>query len=249
LFSDQSGVVGMMPTPCNYVQSTYDAATNSVHSALGVPMFVNALGGFSNPASAVDLANPSNVLGAMCEECYVKNGSGADVIQTGTMWTNVENAEIAMAAKHKIFWDYARASGDPTVETAVRTYVYASFLLSYDPSYSMFEEAFTTPSGFPVMPETGLVPTQPITTASTVTGYLTAGGAYFREFSACYYQGAFVGRCAAAVNPSTATVQLPAGYTHSMVVSGSGVLDGGTVSFNGPQISQLAPGTGTVLFP
>jgi hypothetical protein len=250
VFSDDSGSVWGITLPCNYSQSAYDAAVNAVHSSLGVTMWVNALGAAPNPDSAVDLVQPGNVLGAMCEICYAGNSSAGDYIQTGTAWQNVEQAEIDTAAAHKIFWDYARATGDPSSETALRTYVYASLLLSGDPSHVMLQEAFQSPTGFPVMPETGLVAEQPLTTSATVAGYQAAGGAYFRELAACYYRGAFVNKCAVAVNPSAASAPVPTtSYSHSLVLSGGGVLDGGSAAFNGPAVSQLAPGTAVILFP
>lgn len=250
VFSDDSGSVWGITLPCNYSESSYDAAVNSVHSSLGVPMWVNALGAPPNPANAVDLVAPSNVLGAMCEICYAGNGSNGDYIQTGSSWENVENAEINTVSQRKVFWDYARATGDPSVETALRTYVYASLLLSYDPSYVMLQEAFQSGTGFPVMPEAGLVALNPLTTATSVAGYQAAGGAYFREFGACYYQGNFVANCAVAINPGSGTVPVPStSYSHSLVLSGGGVLDGGTIGFNGPAVSQLSPGSAVILFP
>lgn len=250
MFSDQTGAVGGMGAPCNYDQASYDAATNAVHAALGVPIIVNALGSFSNPASGVDLTNPSNVIGAMCELCYARNTTGSDTIETGTLWQNAENAEILMMSKQKIFWDYARLSGDPTTEIGLRTYAYASFLISYDPAYAMFQEALQSPSGFPVMPEVGLVPTQPLTTASSISGYVAPGGAYFREFGQCFYRGAFVSNCAVVINAGNAPVPVPStSYSHSMVLSGGGVLDGGTISLTGPAATSLAPGTAAILFP
>jgi hypothetical protein len=250
MFSDDTGGVFGITLPCNYSQAAYDAAVNSVHTALGVPLWVNALGGAPNPATAIDLAQPANVLGAMCELCYGGDGSSGDYIQTGTSWVNVENAEIGMVAQHRVFWDYARMAGDASTETGMRVYVYASFLLGYDPAYAMLQEAFTTSSGFPVMPETGLVAENPLTTAASASGYQAPGGSYFREFAGCYYRGAFVNNCAVVVNPGTASVPVPTtSYTHSLVLSGSGVLDGGTASFGGPAVTQLAPGTGAILFP
>lgn len=251
LFADDTGAVGGVTLPCNYTQSSYDAAIDSVHSAMGVPIWVNALGGAPNPQNAIDLAQPGNVLGAMCEMCYATNGSGSDAAQTGTTWQNVEQAEIGVVGMHKVFWDYARMSGDASAETALRTYAYASFLLSYDPSYAMYQDALKSPSGFPVMPETGLVPENPLTTASSVSGYAQPGGAYMREFAACYYLGQFVGNCAVVVNSSpTSSVPVPTtSYSHSMVLSGYGVLDGGTVNFSGPQVSTLAPASAAILFP
>lgn len=250
LFSDDTAAVGGITLPCSYAESSYHAAVNAVDSGLGVPMWLNALGSDPNPANSVDLAQPSNVIGAMCELCYGGNGSSGDYVQTGTSWLNVENAEIGMAAQRKIFWDYARVTGNPSAETGLRTYLYASFLLGYAPGYSMLTEAFSTSSGLPVMPETGLVAENPLTTAASVSGYLAPGGSYFREFAACYYRGAFVGKCAVDVNPSASTAPVPTtSYSHSLVLSGSGVLDGGSAAFNGPKVSQLTSGTAAILFP
>jgi hypothetical protein len=186
----------------------------------------------------------------MCEECYANDPNG-DVAQTGTSWQNVENAEIGVVGMHKVFWDYARMAGDASAETALRTYAYASFLLSYDPAYTMYQDALKTPSGFPVMPETGFVPQNPLTTASSVAGYAQPGGAYMREFGACYYLGQFVAKCAVVVNPNPSTsVPVPTtSYSHSMVLSGYGVLDGGTVSFTGPAVTTLGPASAAILFP
>ena len=249
LFADDSGAVWGITLPCNWDEASYDSAVNAVHTALGVPMWINALGAAPNPANAVDLVQPSNVLGAMCEMCYSLNGT-SDSVQTGTSWQNVENAEIGTIAQHKVFWLYGRATGSAATETALRIYTYASFLLTYDPNYTMFQEALSTPSGFPVMPETALVPTNPLTTQSSISGYLAPGGAYMREFAGCYNQGTFVANCAVVVNPGATTVPIPTtSYAHALVVSGSGVLDGGTASFSGPAPTQLSPSTAAILFP
>ncbi len=250
IFSDDVGSMYGVTAPCNYDEQSFDNAINAVDSSLGVPIFVNALG--NNAAYSLSLVNPSNVIGAMCEECYGNNSTGTDTVSTAGngFWQHIENSEIGMVAAHKIFWDYARLSGNPALETGMRTYVYSSFLLTFDPAYTMFEEAFPTPSGLPVMPETGLVVLQPLSTASSVSGYLSSTGAYFREFGACYYLGAFVNKCAVVVNPGKTSVSVPTtSYSHSMTLAGSGVLDGGTASFNGPQITALAPASGAVLFP
>ena len=251
VFADDTGTIeGPSTQPCNYVQSTWDQATNTVIASLGTPVFINALGQ-QNPVQATDMLQPSNVLGAMCELCYSRNGGpNGDFVQTGSNWTNVENAEIATVNMHKIFWDYGRASGSASSETGLRVYTYASFLLTYDPNYTMFQEALATPSGFPVFPEVGFVPMNPLTTQSSVSGYQGPGGVYFREFADCYYQGQFVNSCAVAVNPNSSSAPVPStSYQHSMVLSGAGVLDGGSVSFNGGPVSTLAPGTAAILLP
>lgn len=251
IFSDDTGAMGGLPLPCNWSLSSYQSATNAVHASLKVPVFVNTLGAAADPVNQVGYANASNVIGAMCEICFAAyNSSDVDYPQTGTYWQDIENAAIQLVANHKIFWDYARAIGNPSTETSLRNYIYASFLLSYSPSYSMLQEAFKSTYDFPVMPETGLVPESPLTTASSVTGYHTATGAYMRQFGACYYRGVYKGKCAVVVNPTGSTVTMPTtAYSHSMVLSGGGVLDGGSVSFGGTRPSSLGPAQGVVLFP
>lgn len=247
LFSDDTGAVGGIPLPCNFSQSSYASATNSVHQSLGVPTFVNTLGAGSYPDDQIDYAQASNAIGAMCEECYAAyNSSKIDYAIDGTAWQHTENAEIDMVAMHKIFWDYARVIGDPSTETGLRAYIYASFLLSYDPSYAMLQEAFRSASGFPIMPETGLVPLDPLSTASTVSGY-ARGGVYMREFADCYYRGSSVGACAVVVNPTGASAAVPSNsYTHAMALTGGGVLDGGSATFNAAAPSTLGPDGGAI---
>lgn len=248
LFSDDTGALGGIALPCNYSQSAYVSATNAVDESLGVPMFVNTLGAGSYPDGQVGYAQASNVLGAMCEECYAAyNSSKVDYAIGGTVWQHTENAEIALVGMHKIFWDYARAIGDPSAETGLRTFIYGSFLLGYDPSYAMLQEAFKSATGFPVMPETGLVPMNPLTTASSVSGYAN-GSVYMRQFANCYYRGVGIGACAVVVNPNSTSASIPANsYAHAMALSGGGVLDGGSASFTAPAVTSLAANSAAVL--
>lgn len=251
VFSDDTGAMGGLSLPCNWSLSAYQSATNAVHAALKVPVFVNTLGAASNPENQVGyVTGASNVIGGMCELCLAVHGSSGDVAQTGTYWQEIENAAIQLVAHDKIFWDYARAIGNPSSETPLRNYVYASFLLSYSPSYSMLQEAFQSAYSFPVMPETGFVPMSPVTTASSVSGYATSTGAYMRQFGACYYRGSYKGKCAVVVNPTGSTVTVPTtAYAHSLGLVGGGVLDGGYVTFTGGRPSSLGPGQGVILLP
>jgi hypothetical protein len=248
LFVDDTGALGGLPLPCNYSLAEYQSATTRDLESLRTPVFVNTLGvGLSLPQ--VGYALGSNVLGAMCEMCIVRNESGVDTAELTTTWESVENAAIEMAAKHKIFWLYARPEGSSS-EYALRTYIYASFLLTYAGEYSMIQESFRTSDGFPVLPETGLVPTDPLTTESSVTGYMRSGGAYMREYGACYYLGVNRGRCAVVVNPQTGSVRVPTtAYGHSLLLRGDSVLDGGSVSFSGGRITALSRATAAILFP
>lgn len=253
IFADDTGSVWGITLPCNYSQSAWISGTNAVESSLGKPMFINALNGNSQTAQ-VAYTNASNVIGAMCESCYAYwdtvSGVKRDFARYGSTWVDTENAQALMASRHKIFWEYARAIGSAASETSLRNYTYASFLLTFDPNYSMLQEVWHTPSGFEVFPEAGLVPMNPVTTYSTISGYQRSGGAYMREFGACYYRGVNKGRCAVVVNNTKSSEPMPTtAYSHAMVLSGYGVLDGGTVSFAGSRPSSLGPTTGYVLFP
>lgn len=247
VFSDDTGAISGM-VPCNFSLSTYQAATNAIDARIPYKLFLNTLGA-GNPVAQVGYTTASNVLGAMCEACITKNPSTGDVPVLNAGWADTENAEIRMIAIHKIYWLYARASG-PATEYQLRNFTIASFLLAYDPNYAMLEEALRTPSGFEVFPEAGLVPMNPLTTATSVGGYLKSNGTYMREFGACYYRGTLRSKCAVVVNPTSYTKTLPTtAYGHAMVLSGYGVRDGGTVSFSGGRPSLLPAGSGVILFP
>jgi|SRR5579884_205468 len=253
IFSDNTDSMGGIPLPCGYSQSTYISATNSVDTNLHIPILFNGFGNVTVPSSQTSLLTPSNVLGGMCEICLSghNNRTNTDYVVTDSKWQGEEQAEIATVAKHKLYWVYARATGSAASSIKSRMYVIASFLMTYDPKYAMLQEAYSTANGFKVEPETGLVPMSPLTTSSTIGGYLRSGGAYMREFGACYYRGVNKGRCAVVVNSKgSGSVTVPTTYYHhSMTLSGGGVSSGGTVSFSASRPSSLAAGTGAILFP
>lgn len=245
-FSDDTdGNGGVNPAPCNYTFASWLAATNTIDMELNVPMFVNALNAWTtggSPTLQVPVVNPPNVLGAMCEACYVSNGG----VVSGNSWMNEENAEIGVINDRKIFWEYARNVGAASSSQALRLYGYASFLLTYDPSYAMYETAFYTPSNFPIMPEQGLVPMEPVNTSASVSGYMT-GSVAERRFAQCYYRGQSIGSCAVAINIGSTTAPVPVQYPASMVLVGGGVQEGGQANFTGPMVSFLQPHTAAIL--
>ncbi|MGH7661229.1 MAG: hypothetical protein ACRENA_10005, partial [Vulcanimicrobiaceae bacterium] len=125
---------------------------------------------------------------------------------------------------------------------------------TYSASSSVLWEYFSTPSGLHVFPESEVVPTSPLVAApGSIASLHAPGGAYVREYGACYVAGQSVGPCAAVVNPSTASVPFPAlsrTYGHTMALSGYGILDGGNVSTNGSgPPATIAPESGLVVFP
>ncbi|HET7814025.1 MAG TPA: hypothetical protein VFL13_06600 [Candidatus Baltobacteraceae bacterium] len=272
LFEDNAAVIGGVEgLPCGYLYNgNFIPATNSINSQVTnsagktALLFVNTINGWwidnDGPAGWVDatsLSAPANVLGLECEQCYLRHTQGiSNGKLIGATWMSMENAEIAMVQKQKIFWSYANstcAAGDTALALDQRMYEYASALLSYDPAYLMFQECFaSTPSNFLIMPETQLVPEMPTVTAtSSVLSYLVNGNLYARQFAACYYAGALVGPCAVLINPSATTYAIPSNiyiaYTNSVILQGTGLLDGGTLLFTGTKPASVGPYSGAVL--
>jgi hypothetical protein len=249
LFSDDTAsMYGLSARPCDWSDSTWVSATNTLDKYLYVSMWVNGLNTTNDATTRVPLVDPPDVLGAICEACYVTDYNGSDRAVTGYLWTNREQAEIDVIARGKTFWAYPRAAGSAGSEIAQRIYGYASFLLTYEPAHAIIQEAFSTPSGFKVFPETGLVPENPEKTSSTLGDYRWASGAYGRRFEHCYFRGVDKGECAVVINPTTATVPIDTNFAHRLVLEGYGVLDAHEVYFNGSKVTSLAPGHAAILF-
>lgn len=259
-FADDTYEPLSAPSPCGYLRDLWHAALNSVDASVNVPLIINTFGGshgtdMATVQSRVTLLSPPNVVGAMYESCLGGHGGWGQttpvdwVPNTSMSWFQTEYSQIQTVLQHKSFWCYQKMTGDGATLVQKRLYAYASFLLTYDPAYSVYQTAMATPSKFLVFPETGLVPMNPTVTATDVSGYLQSSGAYVRHFNSCYYRGTLVGPCAVAVNPSpSATAMLTEPFAHSAMLSGDGVLDGGSMSFNGPAVTVLPPTTAAILF-
>jgi hypothetical protein len=272
LVVDNVAVVGgMAGLPCAYrYNGNFIPATNTIDGQVTTSagkiatLFLNTINGWWVDNDGTDgwvdstkLSAPANVLGLMCEQCYIRHTQSTTSGKiVGAQWMSLENAEISMVQKHKIFWAYGNstcAPGNSTLGLDQRMYQLTSALLSYDPAYLMFEECFaTTPSNFLVMPETQFVPEMPsVTASSSVLTYLVNGNLYARRFSDCYYKGARIGSCAVLVNPSSSSYAVPAAiygaYATRIAFVGNGVLDGGTLSFTAAKFSPVGPFSGEVL--
>jgi hypothetical protein len=137
-------------------------------------------------------------------------------------------------------------------ETDPRIYTLASFLMTYNPSTSILWDQYATPSGFHVEPESQLVVLDPLVAApSSVSALLQTGGTYGRQYKECFVAGQYVGPCAVVVNSNSTAAPFPfPQYTHTLVLSGSGVLDGGSVATNGPAPPLTLPGDeAAIVFP
>lgn len=216
-----------------------------------------------------------SVAGAMLEG-FVWNNKNAggyydNLGRPASAWVSQEDMQIATLAAGKLFnvevnGPFTTFESDPTTAAAIsaRMYVYTSFLLTYDPTGADIGSGIMphvlwgieighSSTGINETPEEQFVALYPVQTAKQTVNELQIGtsGLYEREFLGCYYAGTLVGKCAVVVNPSNTAsvpVSLPQ-YTHSVVVSGSDILDGGAASMVGPQVTSLAPNTGAILLP
>jgi len=208
-------------------------------------IIVNALSVFADKPdlhrSPLAVLTPANVLGGMCEDCYGSNTP--DALKGGVEWQDDEDLEIRTIQLHKIFWDYVRYIGNVP---AARIYTFASFMLAWDPHYSIYQTAYkpTTPGQLHVTPETGIVAHDPTVQVKSIGELRDVGGTYVREYRRCYYRRVPIGACAFVVNSDSVAHPAPrfaASFRHTIALHGGMVLEGGTVSANGPQMPATVP--------
>ncbi len=200
----------------------------------------------------LSLLADSNVQGGDLEGCY---SDEQHAIEGQGAWPLIENTEITVNNENKTFECMARDQSPADESYPERIFNLASFLLTYNPNYSIFAEEYATPDDFHVFPESGLVALSPVVAEPTdvqgVTALRTSTGVYGRQYNACYLRGVSVGPCAVAISRDYgAPHSWPySGYGHTLTLSGNGVLDGGTVSVNGPAPpSVMQPYTAVIAF-
>jgi hypothetical protein len=240
--------------PCGYTLPSWTAASNANDTLLGPSLIIyNGLGtlgdGYGQPPPSI-LLNPT-AYGGMMEDCYGKD-SVTNPLPKTTVWLNYETTEGTMAAIQKFFVCRGLSSFPAKSSLTRRIYQYASYLLTYDPGSSAISEKYTTPSNLAVFPEEGLVALDPIIPSPAKIGKLkTSHWTYGRQYASCYLWGTLVGACAAVVNADVPTIThpfpWPGVYTHTLVLSGGGVLDGGTASVSGPAPPTDVPGTSALI--
>jgi hypothetical protein len=155
-----------------------------------------------------------------------------------THWAFDENTLLAMtnAGKYAVCWGRSLVAGDARAQR-LNSVAFANF---------------GSASNLFVFPEYDLVPAQPLRTAQrSVNELISAGGAYVREFAACYERGTFIDACATIVNPTALSVALPPGttsYTQSLALDADNVLDGGRIAWmNGVPAAIPANGAAILL--
>lgn len=260
IFEDNAGPLGpdqayatFSPSlPCGYTDAAWIAGGQTLNQAPALPIVVNGINipNGHDVSETQQLYASSNTIGGNFEGCY---DDLQKLKQTDWFWQVTENSELQTIAQGKLFECMLRNQGTASSNTDARIYGYASYLLTYDPNKSVFWEEFQTTSGFHVEPESQLVPLDPLlATPSSVTALQTTSGVYGREYAHCYISGQFVSGCAVVVNSdgyNAHTFPYPQ-YTHTLVLSGGGILDGGTMATNGPPPpQQLGPGEAVIAFP
>lgn len=252
VYEDNAGALQALPIssyPCGYDTSTWLSYGETLNNKSPIPVISGGLEDLNNKSVSlsIDLLNSSNTIGGNYEHCYSDTGTPK---MSGWLWAVQETTEIEVGSRGKLFECQLRNTNSASASTDARLYALASFLLTYRPASSMLWEQFSTPSGFHVLPESGLVPLEPSVTPSALSNVELSNGTYGREFGACYYRGASLGKCAVVVNPGTSARAFPySGYHHTLILTGSDVLDGGRMyTTGGAPPSTIAADEAAIVF-
>ncbi|MDQ6824199.1 MAG: hypothetical protein M3007_01900 [Candidatus Eremiobacteraeota bacterium] len=253
IYADAAADPGLSLLPCGATDASYVADLATMFQKLPKPVTANNV--FESDATRTNWRGvdaPPNVIGALADsDCYVdgpgSHGRSADYAIVQSMhdygyptddWSQRENDELYLAAAGKQFWCLVGATGAASSETALRIYAYASLMLTYSLTSTGYWTYWQTdtPGQVEVYPETGLVPSNPVVGTPSSIISLRAGNVYAREYKDCFYRGKDKGRCVVVVNPTNAvqTYAFGSKYRHTFVLSGGGVLEGGSVSTSGP---------------
>ena len=235
--------------PCDYSDSGWLADETSFNQTSPRPVVVNALSDLNGHSPSVNIAllNGSNTIGANMEDCY---STTTQPEEGGWAWQAMENTELQVEARNKFFHCMSNNTSSASSSLPARIYAYASFLLTYDAYIGVYRTEFATPSGFHVLPETEFVPMEPVVGApSSVASLEVSTNVYARQYNACYLRGELIGACAVVVNMDGFSAHpFPySQYHHTLALSGSGVLDGGTVSVSGSAPPSRIPNLGAVI--
>ncbi|HEX3550203.1 MAG TPA: hypothetical protein VHT53_07510 [Candidatus Elarobacter sp.] len=234
------------------VETTTDAAfipaEKAMLAASAKPVILNGSTPYTmQPSYNGTWLDAPNVAAQNFEGCY-SDGSGV-AGASNNRWVYQSNAILATFAHHvpAVCMMYA------TPTPANRVYEMASWWMTYDPQYSVAAPytSFPLSDGYTVVPEFDIVPRQPLQTASSdISSLRSANGAYVREFASCYQWAVPIGGCAAVVNPTNATVTLPAlrqQYAHALVLDDASEYTGGKANWTGTIPATLAPNAAVVL--
>ncbi len=240
--------------PCSYSDATYLSNEEGLEASINHNTIFNGLNALNghNVSETLQLLNNPSTIGGNYEACFTVMSSTPE--QPVWVWTATEQTQLDVTAKHKLFQCMGSDLAPASSSIPSRLYSIASFLMTYNPTYSILWDSYATPSRVSVMPESQLVPLNPVvSTPSSISSLQTSTGVYAREYRTCYYAGRSIGACAMVVNNdrlSHAAPHLSLAYHHTLSLSGNGILDGGTVSFGGSAPpSSMAPLSAYVAVP
>lgn len=242
IFEDDANDLAYIASqPCNVDAKEWREATIAAQRNVGRPVVYNGLSLFDGHGVSKSIALNASAVGGMMEECYASSPTTPKV--GDWQWAATEDTEIQMARARKYFFCYGNDTSPAESSTDNRLYVYASYLLTYDPHTSVLWEYYRTPSGFHVMPETQFVPLNPVRrTVRRASDLRNRDGVYVREYKNCYLAGRKAGKCAVVVNPDAVEHRISLrGFTHVLSLNGSGVVDGGTATLAGSSMPQSLP--------
>lgn len=220
------------------------AAESAMFAAAGVKVLYNGGEPAGGPAYGGAFLTLPEVIGQVSED-YIAGDAGLRSDRWG-FFQNDENGILAIASYHKL----ALCLPEGPVDSASRTYIYAAFMLVYDPQYTVYGQDLVLADKEAIYPETQLVPQRPLATASGDVALLRKGGVYVREFAACSIASVPVGPCAAVLNSSTASAALPPlaqSYAHRIALDSGSVYHGGAARIVSGTPSSLGPVSAVIL--
>lgn len=239
-------------SPCSYSDSGWISEEKGLENALSIPTIFNGLSGLNghNVSLSTGLLDNAKTIGGNYEHCYTET---ANPEMGSWPWAAMENTELLTAAKGKLFFCMERNTNAASSSYPARQYALASLELTYNPNTTVMWSEFGTPSGLHVMPESQFIATSPVVSTPSNVSALYQSGSYKREYRACYYAGRSIGPCAMVVNPDYYSHPRPSltySYRHTINFHGNGILDGGSVTFDGPAApTTLGQRSGYVLVP
>lgn len=243
---DAANLAYVKGVPCNV--KDWLVASNAMQRSLGYPLVYNGLSIVNDSGPSPAIALNDSAIGGMMEECYAR--SPAEPKVGGAAWRAQEATEMQMASARKLFFCYGNDTSPAASSLDGRLYAYASFLLSYDAATGVLWEYYASPSRLHVMPETQLVPADPVRAARTPGDLATASGVFVRAYRACYLAGQNQGPCTIAVNSDRSPHGLALdGMRRTLALSGAALPDGGTARVVAqPPPAQLAPLQAVIAF-
>jgi hypothetical protein len=226
-------------------EAQYIAGETAMLAAARKPVLIN--GGDprgTGPAYGGLFLDLPEVFGQMFEGSFNNDGN---YLYADRKFATEENALLAVYAHRKLA--VCMPTGDVTPPH--RMYAYASWLLTYDPRYSVFATIEKqNAEGDALYPETELVPVAPRQTPHAIDD-LRRSGIFVREFGACAIGGRPIGPCAAVVNPAShdgaAIPALSIPYAHHIELDAQSLYRGGRARVVSGAPAALAPETAAIL--